>query len=110
MSNKPSNKIIEMWKSEGWNYEEEENGFSFNIIFPFMEFDRQIIITFESEDKHNYYYINTQVYNKDRSASVYEYLYVEPKEHMMIHKTLEDLGWIKEEKEQEKELTIFDFM
>ena len=107
----PSEKIIQMWKEEKWEYEEYENGFCFKITFPFMQFDRNITIFFENDEGKNYYYIKTQVFSKDKSSSVYEYLYIEPKEHMMIHKTLLDLDWLKEEqkKEENKELTLFDF-
>lgn len=113
MIKKPSDKIIQMWKDEGWEFDEYEEGFSFNIKFPFMKFIRTITVYFENQEGKNYYYINTQTHAKDNSDSVYEYLYVEMKEHMMVHKTLLDLGWIntneiiEEEKPQEK--TLFDF-
>lgn len=115
---KPSEQILEMWKKEGWKYEESDNGFAFSIDYPFklktpleeMEVIRTITVFFENQEDKNYYYISTQVHTKKKDTTVHEYLYVEMREHMMIHKTLIDLGWIEEEnKEENKEITLFDF-
>lgn len=68
-----------------------------------MQFDRIITIYFEQNDKgKKYYHIETQIYSKDRTSTCMETLCVEMKEHLMIQKTLELLGWIKGNEEIKK--------
>lgn len=89
-----SKKIIKMWEKEGWKYTKTETGFNFQIEFPFAEkFIRIITVYFETEPR-KYYYIDVRVTDKEKSGYAYETLYVEPKEHMLIHNTLLDLKWI----------------
>lgn len=89
-----SNKMKEEWLKEGWSYKETEHGFYFSINFPFGQLTRTITISFESEPR-NYYFIETILTNGNDYIT--ENLFVEMKEHMLIHNTLIDLGWITTE-------------
>ena len=83
-----------MWENEGWKFSEKEKGFSFTIDFPFDKFTREITVHFETEPR-NYYYIDVRLYTPNNDSSAQENLFVEMKEHEMIHKTLQSLQWIK---------------
>ena len=106
---KANKEIQKIWSSEGWTYEETNLGFKVWISFPFMQFDRIITIYFEQNDKgKKYYHIETQIYSKDRTSTCMETLCVEMKEHLMIQKTLELLGWIKGNEEiKKKKIKLF---
>lgn len=84
--------FIKEWEKEGWKFNTSEKGFNFTIEFPFDKFKRVITVYFETEPR-NYYFIEVKLKASDNNI-VYENLYVEPKEHMLIHNTLLELGWI----------------
>lgn len=92
-----NNEIIEMWTKEGWKYSEIEDGFSFQIKFPFAKKFTRIITVYFKTKPRNYYFIEVKLVNEDETEFAYENLFVEMKEHMLIHKTLLALNWIKVE-------------
>lgn len=94
-----SKRIKKMWEDEGWKYSEKEEGFNFAIEFPFDKFTRRITVYFETKPR-KYYYIDVKLYTPDRDAYAQENLFIEMKEHEMIHKTLKNLKWIEVNKNE----------
>lgn len=91
-----SENIIKMWEEEGWKFNQTETGFNFTTSFPVDKFTRIITVFFESKPR-NYYYVEVKLTNNEKNQYAYDYLNIEPKEHMMIHKTILDLGWLENE-------------
>ena len=86
--------VKKLWNKNGWKFEEIENGIKFSIEFPFDKLKRIISVYF-IEKPRKYYYIEVKLANEDNSEFAYENLYVEMKEHMLIHKTLWKIGWLE---------------
>lgn len=99
ISKKKLKEIKSLWTKNKWQFQETQKGFDVGIRFPFMQFNRTIIIHFEENEKKRYYYVDTQITSLDGSSKCQETLCIEMKEHMLIHSTLMILGWIKKEKE-----------
>lgn len=94
------NGIIRMWQKNGWKFKVEQGTGIEKFVYKVKIADnitRYITVNFATKSERKYYFV--EVYtavNGKETVRVNENLYIEAKEHMLIHKTLLKLGWLKE--------------
>ena len=88
--------IKQMWKNEGWSFK-KDNEYEYFVYKVDLSdnIERVFNVLFATKSERKYYFIETFSQVKDdKRTRIEEHLFIEPKLHKLIHKTLEMLGWL----------------